>query len=143
MAEKSYNLDFDGYLQEVNWSSLPAKSGVYCVYACTYSKKSDKVSIWQLLYIGESGDIKKRVPQGRKTRRDVWASKLKKGEELCVSWTEVGYADRERVEAALIYYHEPPCNDEYVASFPFDKTNVTTEGKTAKLSKKFIVRRDD
>ena len=53
------------------------------------------------------------------------------------------YADRKRVEAALTYHHEPPCNIEYVDSFPFDKTNVTTKGETDKLSLDFTVLRDD
>ena len=68
---------------------------------------------------------------------------LRKGEELCVTRAEVRSADRERVEAALIYHHNPPCNTEYVDYFPFDKTIVTTSGSAAKLSETFTVERDD
>ena len=143
MAKKTYDLNFKGYRREVNWKGLPEISGVYCVYACTYNAKTKKVSIRQLLYIGESRNVRKRVPEEPKKRRDVWASKLRNGEVLCVSRAKVGPADRKRVEAAMIYHHEPPCNCEYVGFFPFDETTVTTNGDTAELSREFTVHRDD
>ena len=143
MAEKSYTLKFEGYRREVNWKRLPAISGIYCVYACTHDPEEKAVSIRRLLYIGESGNVKKRVPEEPEERRDVWAGMLRRGEELCVGWVEVRPADRKRIEAALIYRHNPPCNTEYVDYFPFDKTTVTTSGSAAKLSKKFTVERDD
>lgn len=143
LAKKTYDLNFKGYRREVNWKGLPAISGVYCVYACRYNAKTKKVSIRQLLYIGESRNVRERVPEEPKKRRDVWAKLLREGEELCVSRAKVGSANRVRVEAALINFHKPPCNDEYVDSFPFDETTVTTNGDTAELSREFTVYRDD
>ena len=35
MTSKSYTLDFSGYWREQYIGNLPAKSGIYCVYACT------------------------------------------------------------------------------------------------------------
>ena len=143
MAEKSYTLDFEGYRREENWKGLPAISGIYCVYACRYDPDKKTVSIRQLLYIGEAGNVGRRVPEEPENRRDVWARELRRGEELCVSRAAVGSADRKRVEAALIYRHKPPCNTEYLYYFPFDKTAVTTSGKNAELSNKFTVERND
>lgn len=143
MAEKSYALKFTGYLLEKDWEGLPTTSGVYCVYACRYNPDKDTVSIRRLLYIGEAGDVAGRVPEEPEKRRDVWAKQLRRGEELCVSQAGVRSLDRKRVEAALIYRHDPPCNTEYVDYFPFDKTTVTTSGRNAKLSDKFKVERAD
>ena len=36
MVAKSYSLAFEGYWLEPNIARLPAKSGIYGVYACTY-----------------------------------------------------------------------------------------------------------
>ena len=143
MAEKSYTLKFAGYLLEQDWEGLPAISGIYCVYACRYNSDKDTVSIRRLLYIGEAGDVGRRVPEEPKKRRDVWVKQLGRSEELCVSQAGIRSLDRKRVEAALIYRHDPPCNTEYVDYFPFDRTTITTSGRNAKLSNKFTVERAD
>jgi hypothetical protein len=43
----------------------------------------------------------------------------------------------------MIYHHEPPENTEYIDSFPFDKTKVTTSGTNALMTPSFVVERDD
>ena len=143
MAEKSYTLDFDGYWLEPNWGELPTASGIYCIYACTFDSKKNTVSIRQLLYVGESGDVRARVPEKPRTRRDKWAKELKRGEELCASCAKVPSANRDRVEAATIYQHKPLCNVEYINHFPWDKTTVSTSGENSELAERFIVHRDD
>ena len=62
---------------------------------------------------------------------------------LCVSCAKIASADRERVEAATIYRHKPPCNIEYVDFFPYDETTVSTSGTKVKLAQRFSVERDD
>ncbi len=143
MAEKSYGLEFDGYWLESNWGALPAASGVYCIYACTHNSERGTVAIKRLLYIGESGNVRRRVPEQPRNRRDEWARELNRGEVLCASCARVPSTDRERVEAATIYWHEPPCNVEYIDSFPWDKTTISTIGKNGELAQRFIVHRDD
>ena len=54
-------LDFEGYFREVYWDTLSDVSAVYCIYACTYNKAEGNVSIRELLYIGESEQLKTRV----------------------------------------------------------------------------------
>ena len=143
MAEKNCTLEFDGYWREPNWGGLPAVSGIYCIYACTYDPDKGKLLIKRLLYIGESGNVRKRVPEQPQNRRDKWEMKLNRGEVLCASCAKVPSADRERVEAATIYWHKPPCNAEHVDCFPWDKTTVSTSGKNRKLAQRFTVHRDD
>jgi hypothetical protein len=48
---------------------------------------------------------------------------------------------RERAEAAMIHHHKPPANTEYVNSFPYDTTTVSTSGQIVLLSPLFTVHR--
>jgi len=136
MSYKSYFLDFKGYFTRI--AGLDSDSGIYCVYACT--DNSSTVSIRKLLYIGESEDIHERVSyhEGRK----VWESELQNGEVLCFSNAKISpEANREHAEAAMIYYHKPPCNKEYVNSFPFDHATIQISGMARFLTPLFRVSR--
>ncbi len=141
---KTYNLEFKGYCREPNWNSLPNKSGIYCVYAATRSATKGELSDARLLYIGEAEDINHRVPEEPKKRRDRWAQELEGVEILCVSFAVIdGERDRKRAEAAMIYWHEPPCNSTYKDSFPFSRTTIWTSGRNEGLDARFTVERDD
>ncbi len=139
MAAQSFSLTFDGYWREPNISGIPKKSGVYCVYACTHNVQASTVSLRLLIYIGEADDVSDRVANHEK--RDRWRRQLKQGEELCFSFASVQASDRQRVEAALIFHHKPPVNDEYKDTFPFDTTTISTTGQNALLSASFTVHR--
>ncbi|MCU0440604.1 MAG: hypothetical protein MUC49_22135 [Raineya sp.] len=131
MPEQTFYQKFEGYWREPNKSGLPNKSGVYCVYSCTYHEEKKSVTIHQLIYIGESEDIHKRVANHEKHTK--WLTYLESGNQLCYSYTLVDAIFRNRVEAALIYKHKPPANIEYKDSFPFDKTFIKTYGDNAKI----------
>ena len=137
MPHKSFSLEFAGYYREPNAGSLPSASGVYCVYACTYDPRDQTVSLRELMYIGESGDIRDRVANHDK--HDAWKRRLRAGETLCFSAAAVSSSDRTRVEAALIFEHQPPVNIEYKSRFPFASTTVSTSGRNAKLKSIFFV----
>jgi hypothetical protein len=138
MVTKSYSLDFDGYWREPNVSGLPPKSGIYCVYACTYDAAAQTVDLKRLLYIGEASDV-----QGRVKNHEfwpVWKKALQAGQVICISAGVIaGESDRQRAEAAMIFKHKPPCNTEYVNAFPFDSTIIAVTGKTALLYTSFTV----
>ena len=71
---------------------------------------------------------------------DEWEDKLSWGQILCFSAALITLSGgRERAEAAMIYKHKPPCNEEYVNSFPYYETTVKTSGKNALLSSNFTV----
>ena len=138
MAAKSYSLDYHGYWRAPNISGLPAKSGIYCVYACVHNVTQKTVTLRGLLYIGEAENVRNRV--AKHERWDDWVRELKVGEELCFNAALISpAADRERAEAAMIHHHKPPCNVEYVNAFPFDTTTVSTRGKNEKLDGQFTV----
>ena len=139
MAKQTYSLTYEGYWLYRDRSSIPNRSGVYSVYACTYDPHANTVSIRMLIYIGESGTVGNRIGDHEKLRD--WQKHLLPGERLCFSFAPVATASRERAEAALIYHHKPPENVEYVDNFPFDETTVTTSGRNAELARRFTVYR--
>jgi hypothetical protein len=137
MAEKTISIEFEGYWRDQDSGGLPAKPGVYCVHECKYHEDMGGVSIHKLIYIGEARKVKDRVVEHEK--HPDWLDHVRAGNELCFSFGGVIRTDRERAEAALIFEHEPPGNDEYVDSFPFDKTTISLSGDTALLDEHFIV----
>ncbi len=113
--EKAYSLAFDGYWREPNVGGLPAKSGIYGVYASTFDTGAGTVTLNRLLYIGEAGDIRDRVSNHEKWQD--WKRQMKTGEVICVNAGLISpEADRQRAEAAMIFKHKPPCNTQYVDS---------------------------
>src|SRR5262245_37662391 len=97
MAAKTYDLSFDGYWRAPNKDQLPAKSGIYCVYACTYDASNKTVDIKRLLYIGEAENIRDRVANHDGWNK--WERQLKSGEVLCFNAALISpTADRQRAE---------------------------------------------
>ena len=134
---KTISLEFDGYWREVNKGSVPARSGIYLVYVCKYNELQKEVKLNELTYIGESDNVRDRIENHEKWPE--WRRRVPEGSEICFSFAGVSSPDRERAEAALIYYHKPPCNDEYIDSFPFEDTTVQSTGKCALLSSSITV----
>ena len=134
---KTIALDFQGYWLEVNKGGVPEKAGIYCVYAGTYDKSADTVSLRELIYVGESYNVGARISNHE--RLSDWKKRLNTGETLCYSFAGATSEDRERAEAAVIYHHKPPCNTEYKDSFPFTETIIRTSGRNARLDSCFTV----
>lgn len=135
--EKRFSLNFDGYWRESNISGIPSDPGVYCVYSCKYNTNENTVSIKKLIYIGEATDVKSRISNHE--RKTDWERYLNQGEQLCFNFANILLDDRQRVEAALIFKHKPPANVEYVDTFPFDTTTISTNGSNELLSTYFTV----
>ena len=135
---KTYTLSFNGYFRKPAIDSLPAKSGIYGVYRCTFNAQAKTVSLKELLYIGEADDINDRVTSHE--RWPDWEAKLKAGEVICFTASLISpQADRERAEAAMINHYKPACNKEYVNNFPFGTTTVSIKGAWAEKKKEFTV----
>ena len=140
---KEFNLDFQ-YIEEVD--EFPdeklERSGIYAVKKSTV-RKNEKGKITftpiELLYIGESGDVSLRLAYHEK--KAEWKKHLQNGEVLAVAiaFISSGKDDRERAEAACIFEHQPPCNEEHTRHFHYEKTKIITSGKNAKLKPEFIV----
>jgi len=141
MAEQTFKVEFEGYWRELNIGGITAKSGVYCVYECTYNESEKTVSIHKLIYIGEAGDVNDRIKNH--DLWDNWRNHVREGNQLCFSFGYVESSNRDRVEAALIFKHKPPENSEYTDSFPFDKTTISLSGRCALLNSNFTVERTE
>ncbi len=136
---KTISLNFIGYWREVNKGGIPSKPGIYLVYVGRYNEPQDKVILDKLIYIGEADDVHDRIANHEKWRRR--RRHVPKGSEVCFSFAGVTSPDREPAEAALVYYHKPPCNDEYISSFPFENTTVESTEQCALLSSPIAVHR--
>ena len=139
MAEQTFSIEFDGYWRDQNKGGVPSKSGLYCVYECTYNAQSEKVTLNKLIYIGEAGNVHDRIANHEKY--NDWKKHVKAGNELFFSFGAIGSTNRDRCEAAVIFKHKPPENTEFKNSFPFDKTTMNLSGKTTLLTSTFTVNR--
>ena len=142
VATKIILLTFDGYWRENAINSIPSKSGIYIVYEGSYNSQSDLITLHKVIYIGESENVNTRISGHEKWRPD-WRKHCGGNKELCFTFAHVMNPDRERGEAALIYKHKPPTNDEYKYSFPFDETTMNLSGKIVLLTTPFTVQRKD
>jgi len=141
MAPKTITLTFKGYWRERNVSGIPSESGIYVVYECSYNSQNNTVTLKKVIYIGEADDVNDRIANHEK--RSDWQAHCGMNNELCFSFAPVINPDRERGEAALIYKHKPPVNEEYKYNFPFDDTTMSLSGKTDLLTTYFTVQRKD
>ena len=137
MDETTIKIKFQGYWRDAKKESIPAKSGLYCVYKCTHNVRDKNLSIHNLIYIGEAENVRNRVAQHEKYSE--WHRSIRPGNELCFSFGIVDSKNRDRAEAAMIFKHKPSLNPEYNDSFPFDKTTMSLSGKTDLLTTHFTV----
>lgn len=128
-ADIKLELDFHGYYRKSEF--LWAKPGIYCVYRGVYNQNNDTVSLRELLYIGQSQNVKER--HGNHENINEWRQKLRPGEELQYSMAILSVDALERCEAALIYKNKPPCNHTGVESFSYPPTLLEIKGRTAFL----------
>ena len=102
---KNIRLDFEGYWREIKKNCIPDASGIYCVYACTYNENAGTVSIRELIYVGESDNVRNLYVY--LLRLADWKKRLRPNETLCYSFAGISENDRVRAEAAVIFHHKP------------------------------------
>ncbi|MFC2112101.1 GIY-YIG nuclease family protein [Bacteroidota bacterium] len=139
MAAKEFSLTIDGYWRDEIKSSIPNHSGVYFVYEGTRNEEKKTVTLQKLIYIGEAGDVCKRITEHEKY--DDWSKHVRSGNLLYFSTCPVASTDRDRVEAAYIFKHQPPVNTEHKDSFGFDETTIKSSGSTSHLDTSFTLQR--
>ena len=141
MNFKSHIVRFSGYWLNEDRNGIPDQSGVYCVYNCVNMRENNTVFINSLLYIGEAKNVRERILGHNEL--DEWKSHCATDQELCFSFGTPNYditsEDRKRIEAALIFKHHPPCNKNYINSFPYPETQIQTKGENFLLLNIFKV----
>lgn len=125
--EKIYHLNFVGYWRDENKANLPSISGVYLVYRCVYNIEGNTVSLKEIIYIGQSYNIKNEFSSHAKANE--FKETLLKGEDLCYSCAFVERADLDIVENALIYAQEPPLNGVLKDNYNHDTASFALTGK--------------
>ena len=101
-------VEFDGYWLERYQAEIPQRAGIYCVYACESVAKDKIVVLRELLYIGESDDVREAIAGAEDAA--VWKERLHEGEELCYSVASVEREVRGIAWEAMVSHHRPPCN---------------------------------
>ena len=137
MTWKTFKVNISGYWRDKDKITIPKHSGIYFVYEAAYISNNNTLSIKRLIYIGESRNVNKMVLKHRKISK--WLKFVNSGNELCYSVVHVESAYRTRIEAAYIYEHKPPANEEYKNNFPFNKTRIKSTGETELLNTDFTV----
>ena len=137
MADKTFELNIFGFWRDKNIICIPKHPGIYFVYEVTYDRNTDSVSFRRIIYIGEAEDVNYRILKHEKY--SDWLKYINFESELCYALAQVENSYRERIEAAYIYEHKPPANEEYTDKFPFNKTRIKSTGDTELLNKDFTI----
>lgn len=125
----SYQLNFNGYWRHINRSGLPAVTGVYAVYRCTYNQTTDKVTLHEIIYIGQAENINERHKKHEKL--PLFQKELKEGEELCYTYAEVDGRSLDLIENALVFAQKPKLNDKLKDNYDHQSANIKLDGCTA------------
>ena len=125
---KQYN---DLYKDEADYAEMKVP-GIYCVYRGEASVR-DSVDLKELIYIGQSGNVYRRLATHNKINEFI--EQLQGKERLYVSFAEIkNNYDREWVESAMIWEHIPICNVASTVAFNYLPIEVSLSGDTALLN---------
>lgn len=127
---KYFNIYFKGYRRDVNKTTLPEYSGVYCVYRCIHNEDGT-VTLKNLMYIGKAKNINIRLNNHEKY--ELFKKQLIGKEELCYTYAEIPINDLDEVENGLIFMQKPPLNDRLRDDYNYEDATFEIEGKTALL----------
>lgn len=124
---KRYTLNFKGYWRECNKGGVPSESGIYLVYRCMYNQESKTVSLKELIYIGQSRDVKTRL--ATHTKLEEFKNVCMPGETLCYSFAQVNENDLDLVENALIFAQKPRLNHALYDEYNHDSASFELIGR--------------
>lgn len=137
MPAYSYSILLEGFVMDNELDTLPAYSGIYCIYEMIARANPGEFEPARLLYIGEAGNLRERIKNHDKM--NVWQFSIKSKNKLGFTYAKVDSFNRLRVKAALVFRHKPELNDEYLNEFPFHATIVKSDGRTDFLDTLFSV----
>lgn len=134
---KTYYLHFEGSILDEYRSNLPTYAGIYLVYRGVLSSDRNMVICNEIIYIGKSDDIRRRLSSHNK--RTEFIQKLETGEILFYSYAKAELADLDRIENALIYHTKPSLNDQSKDAFLYPSTEILSDGQCARLDRHIII----
>ncbi len=134
---RTFNLHFEGSIIDENRSSLPTYSGVYLVYRGVLFSNGTMLRCNEILYIGQSEDIRRRLSLHDK--RTEFIQNLEDGEILFYSYAKADRDDLDRIENALIFSYKPRLNNQEKNTFLYPSTEVVSDGQCALLDRDIII----
>lgn len=127
---KDYILNFKGYWRNCNRGSLPTYQGIYLVYRCRYNPQNDTVILIDIIYIGQTDNIRGRLINHEKN--ELFLSLLREHEELCYSCAEV-VEDIDLVENALIFAQKPVLNNQCKDNYNYSRAHFMLNGSCTRM----------
>ena len=128
---KQYYINFNGYRRDCNKATLPKYSGVYMVYRCVCDSATEKVTLKEIIYIGQAEDLNERL--NNHERNSDFLKACVNGEEICYAYANISMDDLDIIENALIFSQKPSLNTELVDSFNHESASFLIEGKCSLL----------
>ena len=128
---QTYNIQFEGYWLEKNKAGIPTMSGVYMVYRSIYDAASDKVTLLEIIYIGQAVDVNNRIANHE--RLSDFQKTLEAGETLSYAFAPVQAQDLGVVEKALIIAQKPRLNKQVESSEDFSGKQFLVSGRCVLL----------
>ena len=101
------------------------------VYRSKYDVALDKVTLLEIIYIGQSSDVKDRI--ANHDRISDFQKTLIQGETLSYAFAPVMSQDLDVVEKALIIAQRPRLNEQNQSSIDFGDKQFQVSGKCALL----------
>ena len=126
---KHFSLNFNGYWREINRTGIPALPGVYLVYRCVFQAQSNTVSLKELIYIGQSKNMRDRAEQHYQNKDFP----RNQGEEICYATVILQEADLDLVENALVFAQKPSQNNKLKDSYAYSQAQFDIGGKCSLL----------
>ena len=112
------NIDFKGYRLDADVRTLSNVSGIYIVYRCLYDSIKNIVDIKELLYIGQTYNLRDNLMNHDKKLR--WLKECSEKETLCYAYAEVEKDKLDRVENGLIFMQKPRMNEILTDSYNYE-----------------------
>lgn len=134
---KTFTLHFDGSILDDNRMNIPTYSGIYLVYRGVLSADGSRLNCHDILYIGQSDNIRRRIITHNK--RTEFFQELLPGEVLFYSYAKCDEESLNRIENALIFSMKPKLNDQGKESFLYPSTTVISDGQCALLNRKVVI----
>jgi hypothetical protein len=153
---ETIRVDFKGYYAEEDIQEELKRyqcSGIYLVYSGSINRNEKTCYPKDLLYIGESENIAKRLAIKSLREPELglehesyeeWRHYLEYGDDcLLFSFAKVAEDKRKQIEAAIRYYHynicdlEIFCTNQDIVSFDYPGIQIRINGNSAYLSNNF------
>lgn len=123
----TYNLNFRGYWIDDRKGGIPESSGIYLVYKCLYKKDIRKVSLRELIYIGQAKNLHSRI--NTHDKRELFLQDCSDNETICYAIAESPQKDLDIIENALTFVQQPKFNEQKNNVFNYGTTELHLEGR--------------